>query len=142
MASAAEHMEAEELAARLRRGEVENGTLCVVDVRDSDFEGGHIRGAVNLPSIKLQGSPDALDAFVASLAGKSALVVHCMLSQVRGPASARLIRAALKQCKHPAPRVYILRDGFEGFLYRFAKTEPSLFIGLESDVWPFLDDPK
>jgi Rhodanese-like domain len=54
----------------------------VVDVRDDDYEGGHIKGSMNVPS---HGFPDRVDKLVDELHDNEAVVFHCALSQLRGP---------------------------------------------------------
>jgi Cdc25 family phosphatase len=63
----------------------DDNSLAVIDVRDSDFVGGHIRGCTNVPS----GSLDyALPQLVRELRDKRTVVFHCALSQQRGPGAA------------------------------------------------------
>jgi rhodanese-related sulfurtransferase len=57
----------------------------IVDVRDSDYIGGHITGSTHVAS----GSLDyKMPELVRLLEGKKTVVFHCMLSQVRGPQAA------------------------------------------------------
>ena len=50
-----------------------------------DFAGGHIKGAIHLGSQQLL-EDGAVDAFVQQLpADTKTIVVHCQLSQIRGP---------------------------------------------------------
>ena len=60
------------------------------DGASQDFVGGHVKGAVNIPSESFR-SDEQVDAALQSLAaaGKQRIVVHCALSQQRGPAAAR-----------------------------------------------------
>lgn len=50
-----------------------------------DFEGGHIKGAINLDSYQFSDDAAVDDLIDNKLANKSRVVVHCMLSQQRGP---------------------------------------------------------
>jgi rhodanese-related sulfurtransferase len=59
--------------------------LVVVDVRDDDYAGGHVRGGVRAPSSSLD---HALPELARRLRGARAVVFHCALSQQRGPAAA------------------------------------------------------
>lgn len=55
--------------------------LAVVDVRDDDYEGGHIKGCIHSPSASfLNGGVDALRE---KLKNTPVVVFHCALSQVR-----------------------------------------------------------
>jgi hypothetical protein len=63
----------------------------VLDVRDEDFgDCGHIRGCVNVPSYQLT-TQDELDSFIDRhlTAPVNTVIVHCYLSQQRGPSCAR-----------------------------------------------------
>src|SRR5579871_1895556 len=62
-----------------------NGSLAIVDVRDSDYIGGHIRGCINVPSPSLDWKMPEL---VRQLKDKETVVFHCALSQQRGPSAA------------------------------------------------------
>ena len=55
--------------------------IAIVDVRDADYEGGHITGAIHSPSATfLNGGVDSLRDQVKD---KKTVIFHCMLSQVR-----------------------------------------------------------
>jgi rhodanese-related sulfurtransferase len=59
--------------------------LAIVDVRDSDYIGGHIRSCIHVPSANLEWK---LPELVRQLWDKEAVVFHCALSQQRGPSAA------------------------------------------------------
>ncbi|KAF2684534.1 Rhodanese-like protein [Lentithecium fluviatile CBS 122367] len=59
--------------------------LAIVDVRDSDHIGGHIRGSTWVPSSELDYKAPEL---VRTLKDKEVVVFHCVLSQQRGPSAA------------------------------------------------------
>lgn len=76
----------------------ESHKIVIVDVRDDDFEGGHIPGAVNVPSTEFQDSLQTLmDGIIAS--DKEIVIFHCMKSQVRGPQCSKIFSQNLE--KHP-----------------------------------------
>ncbi|GAA5869273.1 hypothetical protein JCM8547_005182 [Rhodosporidiobolus lusitaniae] len=69
----------------------------VVDVRDEDYEGGNIPGAIRAPS---DARTDAsIKALVEQLKDVPRVVFHCSLSQVRGPKTARIYAEALADYK-------------------------------------------
>lgn len=80
-------MSREELAASM----IESGTgalpanVAVIDVRDDDHVGGHVKGSINVPSSQLD---YRLPELVRKLKDKDKVVFHCALSQVRGPKAA------------------------------------------------------
>ncbi|RYP60113.1 hypothetical protein DL771_010623 [Monosporascus sp. 5C6A] len=69
--------------------EIENpnsgSKVAIVDVRDDDHIGGHIKSSLHFPS----GSLDAtMPTLLRQLADKDTVVFHCALSQQRGPSAA------------------------------------------------------
>src|SRR5687767_8559993 len=87
-------------------------SMAIIDVRDEDFAGGKIRGAMNFPS-------DSFDAeeVAEACTGKEIVVVHCMLSQQRGPRCAQ----DLANVVEPDTRVLVLRGGIQMFIHVFRK---------------------
>jgi len=91
----------------------------VVDVRDDDFrQGGHITGAINIPSSRW-GEPDIQESLYQNLTRElraEVVVFHCMKSQVRGPSAAKNFFRWLMFKKDAAPlEVCVLAGGFEGW---------------------------
>ncbi|KAF1995408.1 hypothetical protein P154DRAFT_580847 [Amniculicola lignicola CBS 123094] len=82
-----EQISREELAERFKKSP--NGGLpkniAIIDVRDSDHIGGHIRGSTWVPSSDLDFRTPEL---IRTLKDKDTVVFHCMLSQQRGPSAA------------------------------------------------------
>ncbi|KAI1271166.1 hypothetical protein F5Y07DRAFT_404707 [Xylaria sp. FL0933] len=70
------------LAANAAGGE---SKLAVVDVRDDDHIGGHIRNSMHFPTQSLDATMPTL---MRKLADKDTVVFHCALSQQRGPSAA------------------------------------------------------
>jgi rhodanese-related sulfurtransferase len=60
-------------------------SIAVVDVRDSDHVGGHIKGSIHAPTPTLDWKMPEL---VRQLRDKDTVVFHCALSQERGPKAA------------------------------------------------------
>jgi len=59
--------------------------MAIIDVRDSDHVGGHIKGSTWVPSSSLDYRAPEL---VRDLKDKEVVVFHCALSQQRGPSAA------------------------------------------------------
>jgi 3-mercaptopyruvate sulfurtransferase SseA len=57
-------------------------TFKVVDVRDDDYQGGNIPGAMNVPSRQIN---SRIESLVDDLKDNEAVVFTCALSQQRGP---------------------------------------------------------
>ncbi|XP_060595614.1 M-phase inducer phosphatase-like [Ruditapes philippinarum] len=99
------------------------GNVTVVDCRyPYEFEGGHIRGAVNLytkdaVNTLLQGTPTSEKPRV--------LIFHCEFSSERGPKMYRFLRSQdreLNKDRYPLlnyPEIYLLDSGYKAFFYKF-----------------------
>jgi Cdc25 family phosphatase len=63
-----------------------------------DFLGGHIKGAVNVSSDKFADDDDVADTIAEHLdgKGKDTVIMHCALSQQRGPFCAERCGQALQ----------------------------------------------
>ena len=121
-----------------------NGTLAIVDVRDSDYIGGHIRGCINVPSPSLDWK---IPELVRQLKDKEIVVFHCALSQQRGP-NAALSYLREKERIFPAnnekggeeeeqkQHVYVLEGGFVKWQEKYGEDE-RLTEGYEKDIWEF-----
>lgn len=74
----------EDLSTRLLSPSPSN-SIAIIDVRDSDHIGGHIKGSTWVPSSQLDYKTPEL---VRTLKNKDTVVFHCALSQQRGPSAA------------------------------------------------------
>jgi thiosulfate/3-mercaptopyruvate sulfurtransferase len=103
--SGEDHMEPEELADRVMRGDAD---LVVVDIRPAvEYEAFHIRGAVNVPLAEL---PD----YLASWQNRGTIVLYS--TGMTHPAQARDTLARLGY-----QNVFFLTDGLKGFIDRCLK---------------------
>ncbi|KAL7627252.1 Cdc25 phosphatase Ibp1 [Parahypoxylon ruwenzoriense] len=104
-----------------------DATIAVVDVRDDDHIGGHIKSSLHFPSRSLDATMPTL---LRKLASKEVVVFHCALSQQRGPTAAlRYLRESEATLKKLVPKadegaerraakkqqVYVLDRGFVGW---------------------------
>lgn len=97
--------------------------VTIVDCRyPFEYEGGHIKGAINVFS-----SEDLLSEFLEKAAptpnSRRALVFHCEFSSERGPKLSRLLREKDRQInEYPAlkhPEIYVLEGGYKAFYEGF-----------------------
>lgn len=99
--------------------------LSIIDVRDSDHIGGHIKGSMHVPT---NTHDFKMPELVRTLKDKDTVVFHCMLSQQRGPSSAlkyarereRMLGAEEGKCllegeEGSGQRVVVLEKGFGGW---------------------------
>lgn len=84
MANSPSYMTRETLSELLQSSSKDS--IAIIDVRDDDYVGGHIKGSKNVPTSTLDYRVPEL---VRTLKGKEKVVFHCALSQQRGPAAAR-----------------------------------------------------
>ncbi|OQR85718.1 hypothetical protein THRCLA_23009 [Thraustotheca clavata] len=116
MSTMVERITARELAAILK-DPVQKNKVRVIDVRDSDFIGGHIRGAINLPEDHFQ-DDDEVDEIVEEYKDVPQIVFHCMMSQIRGPFCAKRFKSRMEIVLEDAPKkpdVRVLYGGFQLF---------------------------
>lgn len=146
----------DQLAELLRKEPIDDPSckLAVVDVRDGDYVGGHIRGCQNVPSNTLDHRTPEL---VRKLGEKDTVVFHCSLSQQRGPSAAlrylrerkRLLRidtrdgdadgTGEKEKEGTAgaeQKVYVLEGGFSRWQEKYGE-DVRLTEGYQKDVWEY-----
>ncbi|WFC99110.1 protein-tyrosine-phosphatase [Malassezia yamatoensis] len=133
------YIEADALAEQLRSKSTQPLSIAVVDVRDDDYEGGHIVGCIRAPSSSFY---DRVNSLVhEDLKDYERVVFHCSLSQQRGPKSARIYRETLDNARNTGTlstsinqQVLVLRDGFANFGPRF-KRDKTLVEDWDEEAW-------
>lgn len=123
------------------------GDIQVIDCRDYDYVGGHIKGCINREVDKFD-EPDSIDELLTQIgapaSGVRYLVFHCLQSRVRGPHCAMATKrriaqvAALSRAGGDSqeneevdeedilqPQVLVMRGGFEGWVARM-ESDPEL----------------
>ncbi|KAJ4291780.1 Cdc25 phosphatase Ibp1 [Kalmusia sp. IMI 367209] len=133
-------------------------TLAIIDVRDSDHIGGHIRGSTWVPSNELDYKTPEL---VRQLQDKEVVVFHCALSQQRGPSAAlrylrekrrldpgsKTVKEGGEEIKEGRGRrrgkeevkeqkVLVLRGGFTQWQEKYGP-DKQLTEGWQKDIWEF-----
>ena len=88
-------------------------SLLILDVRDYDFDHKVIKNAVNIPFefFTLSHKQAIVSKMEPLLRTKTKLVVHCALSQVRGPKTARILTELLSS----SIDICILRGGYDDY---------------------------
>lgn len=117
-----------------------NGKFAVVDVRDRDYIGGHIKGCYHYPA-------DQIEDFLPELSDKlkeaevKDVVFHCMLSQLRGPKSALQFLRFLRNTTEPQERqifegmnVWVLKGGFSRWALFYGE-DPRVTEDYAIDLW-------
>ncbi|KAI9152108.1 phosphatase-like protein [Paramyrothecium foliicola] len=139
--STLQRLSAKSLAEKiLEEKEATDPTFAVIDVRDDDHLGGHIKGSTNVPSRTLDAMMPTL---VRRLKDKETVVFHCMLSQQRGPSAAlKYLRQRDTLLKTLADgetaardqKVYVLDHGFTGWQRTYGPDE-RLTEGYSKELW-------
>lgn len=158
-----QYISRETLAQKISSNSSLPADTAVVDVRDSDHIGGHIRGSTWMPSSQLDYKVPEL---VRTLKDKDVVVFHCALSQQRGPSAAlrylrekeRLDAGAKVVSKgevkeegvgksedgdgkkdgnaERTQRVYVLKGGFTEWQEKYGE-DSTLTEGYQKDIWEF-----
>ncbi|CAG7917595.1 unnamed protein product [Penicillium olsonii] len=119
------------LAALLSTDEPAN--LAIIDVRDSDHVGGHIRGSTWVPTSILD---VRMPELIRTLKDKKMVVFHCALSQQRGPSAAlRYARERESAFGQDEPQqVFVLDGGFVEWQQKYGN-DAKLTESYAADIW-------
>lgn len=105
----------------------------IVDVRDNDFVGGHIKGVLHQPSVEF---PDNVDSLVSKTKDVPLVIFHCYLSKMRAVNAA----TSYEQLRHQKVdkdvdhEVVIMRGGFSEFQGKF-KDDGEIVEDWDKNVW-------
>ena len=88
-----------------------------------DFYGGHIKGAIHWESDRFCSDADIDDLIDSHLQSKSRVVLHCMMSQIRGPRCAHRLSSRLLDRGTLQPNVLVMSGGFQRFSRLYGKDE-------------------
>lgn len=92
--------------------------IAIIDVREDDRAGGHIKGSYHVPAPELLANPSK---YLSLADGNDLVVFHCMFSQYRGPACANAFIKSLTERMYEDddeshnPEVCIMAGGFQAF---------------------------
>ncbi|KAK8198132.1 Rhodanese-like domain-containing protein [Phyllosticta capitalensis] len=116
-------------------------SVAIIDVRDSDYIGGHIRGCTNVPTHTLDWRAPEL---VRELRDVPLVVFHCALSQQRGPSAAlkylrereRLVGGENGEEEGQGQQVKVLDGGFTQWQEKYGN-DSSVTEGYVEDIWKY-----
>lgn len=119
-----------------------SGNFAVVDVRDSDYVGGHIKGCYHYPAANFHETlPELRKRLIQD--NIQHVVFHCMLSQSRGPSSTLKFLRSLNDIKDPAQieffnqlNVWVLQGGFTKWQQKYG-LDDSVTEDYAQDIWEF-----
>jgi Cdc25 family phosphatase len=153
--SSLQHITRESLASDMKsNNSVLPSNTAIIDVRDSDHVGGHIKGSTWVPSSTLDYKTPEL---IRTLKDKDVVIFHCALSQQRGPSAAlRYLREKERlgvgsvegvreegnvdmevgEAKPKEQKVLVLQGGFTMWQEKYGEDE-MLTEGYKKDIWEF-----
>ena len=131
------HMSRERLAELILSSPPPN--LAIVDVRDSDHIGGHIKGSTWIPSSTLD---FRIPELLRDLKDKDQVIFHCALSQQRGPSAAlryarereRLAGKLVGGGDEKKQQICVLVGGFSMWQAKYGQDE-RLTENYVKDIW-------
>ncbi|KFA61991.1 hypothetical protein S40285_07914 [Stachybotrys chlorohalonatus IBT 40285] len=118
-------------------------SYAIIDVRDDDHLGGHIKGSTNVPIRQLD---VMMPTLVRKLQDKKVVVFHCALSRQRGPSAAlkylrerdgHLKALGLKKEEKDegeGQEVFVLDKGFVGWQETYGEDE-RLTEAYSKEIW-------
>jgi Cdc25 family phosphatase len=134
--SAIPYIEQTELEVLLRS---KRASVIVVDTREDDRCGGHVKGSLHCPGNDFAQHVERLTAMLDD-GEKKTVVFHCMESVMRGPRCALGFDSYLCISKQDAqylhPRICVLRGGFDQWC-RKHYTDPQLVEVFDDEFWGF-----
>ncbi|QLL33592.1 hypothetical protein HG536_0E05030 [Torulaspora globosa] len=135
------YVDATELFQWLKQGLTSLGyPFRVIDVRGSDYVGGHIKGSWNYPYKRLSQDENVMNELRTRLAEATVndevmnVVFHCAQSQQRGPSAAMKFLRHLSDQELDKFKIWILRDGFNHWQDIYG-ADATVTEGYEPDLW-------
>ncbi|SCU97434.1 LANO_0E16028g1_1 [Lachancea nothofagi CBS 11611] len=139
--AAIRYLDAQELYKWLKAGHsASNEPFQVVDVRGSDYIGGHIAKGWNYPYRQLRDDLDKCNELRGRLDeergsfGVINCVFHCALSQQRGPSAAMKFLRTLSDDDLSRFRIYVLRGGFSHWQSLYGENQ-DVTESYKKDLW-------
>ncbi|SCU91403.1 LADA_0F09758g1_1 [Lachancea dasiensis] len=138
--TAIKYLDAQELFRWLQCGfSASHEPFQVVDVRGSDYIGGHIKDGWNYPYRQLRDDVEKCNELRARLDEKRGLgvincVFHCALSQQRGPSAAMKFLRTLEDEDLAHIRIYVLRGGFNHWQSLYGENS-EVTESYKADLW-------
>ncbi|KAK5778434.1 phosphatase YCH1 PWA37_000312 [Arxiozyma heterogenica] len=114
----------------------------VIDVRGSDYVGGHIVGGWHRPYKQMSHHPELLDQLLEDLRNLATssnekcvnAIFHCAQSQQRGPSAALKLLRIMNKNDREHIRVWILRGGFNHWQDQYGDNS-SVTEDYQPDLW-------
>lgn len=118
------------------------GKFAVVDVRESDYAGGHIKGCYHYPAGSFDNSIGELQKRLKKNEIDD-VVFHCMLSQARGPKATLKFLRSLSAIDDPEQKeffdnmnVWVLQGGFSKWQEEYGE-DADVTESYDKDIWKF-----
>lgn len=137
------YVDAPQLFQWLKQGSTSLGEpFQVIDVRGSDYVGGHIKGCWNCPYKALSHDGDSMEGLIdrldelkkSSKSDRINVVFHCAQSQQRGPSAAMKLLRQLPEASLSNFEVWILRGGFNHWQDIYGE-DTTVTEDYQADIW-------
>ncbi|KAG7665142.1 ibp1 [[Candida] subhashii] len=119
-----------------------NGKFAIIDVRESDFVGGHIKGCYHYPAANFHYTLRELHQRLYDNKIDD-IIFHCALSQVRGPSSTLKFLRSLNEITDPklkeyfdSVHVYVLKGGFTRWQREYGE-DSEVTEHYDKEIWQF-----
>lgn len=106
-----------------------NSNIVIIDVREDDHIGGHIKNSVHIPANKFHENIPQLLQLVKTT---DEIILHCQESIKRSPRCAQLLYNIIGK------QIYILEGGFDQWVRNFWNT--NLVEDYDDEYWYFKND--
>jgi Cdc25 family phosphatase len=111
--------------------------VLIIDCRDDDYVGGHIKGAIHISSLEFGLKPVfSMNKILEIAKSKNTknVVFHCMESQKRSPKCANNFKIFLKFIRETSWNIFVLEGGFDRWIRKY-NTNPDLVENFNDDYW-------
>ncbi|KAL9647464.1 hypothetical protein ABK040_006825 [Willaertia magna] len=96
--------------------------VLIVDVRDDDYIGGHIKGSIHYPFSSFEESVQKINQYLKDN-DKDTIVFYCMYSEQRAPQCVSTFCDSLDQQRLEELKIYVLSGGLNAFLKKYPNSE-------------------
>lgn len=120
------------ISQNLLKNKIENNSnILIIDVRDDDYIGGHIKNSIHIPSIDFD---VRIKEILWLIDTADEIILHCQESIIRSPRCAKLLSLITNK------KLFILEGGFDKWVRKFWKT--NLVKDYDDKYWYFENDMK
>lgn len=114
---------------------IHNENILLIDLREDDYIGGHIKNSVNIPANTFSNN---IDRVLRLLDKYNYVIFYCQESLKRSPRCSNILLSEISDNKDK--QIYILEGGFYNWVKRFWNT--NLVEEYNDEYWYYENDAK